>query len=341
MWITWIWAACSSAPVASKERPPALVAVEPVRKGSLADTWSYLGEVAALERAELAAGAAGSLVLVAKREGDRVERRELIAEVDPQLAMAEFEVARARAAQTEAERDQAKRTLDRVTRVEAGVIAPNEVESAQSEVRRLQAALEAAEADRAVAFAKLERHRVRAPFDGVVARRHVDPGDWVDPGTPVVDVVSTGAVEVRVDAPLQLARQIEPGQRVQLELDPAVSGLVAGVVPALDPVSRTAVVRVVPDGEAPGLVAGVSVPVAFSIEHSGGLVVPRDAIVVGAVDERVFKVEEGAAQPVVVRTVAASADAVLVEADGLAVDDAVVVRGNERLRPGQPVRVEP
>ncbi|MEO0605960.1 MAG: efflux RND transporter periplasmic adaptor subunit, partial [Myxococcota bacterium] len=188
---------------------------------------------------------------------------------------------------------------------------------------------------------KLERHRVRAPFDGVVARRHVDPGDRVNPGTPVVDLVSTGSVEVRVDAPLQLARQVEPGQTVELGLVPPLSATVAGVVPALDPVSRTAVVRVVPTGEAPGLVAGSSVPVAFSIQHEGGLVVPRDAIVVGAVDQRVFKVVESTAQPVTVRPVASSAGQVLVEADDLAAADAVVVRGNERLRPGQPVRVEP
>lgn len=341
MIVTWIWTACSSPPDGPSPRPAALVAVEEVREGTLADTWSYLGDVAALERAELAAGAAGALVAVTKREGDRVTARELVAEVDPQLALAEYEVARAKASQIEAERDQARRTLARVSQVRSGVLAPSEVEAAEAEVLRLDAAFEAAVADRAVAYAKLERHRVRAPFDGVVARRHVDPGDWVNPGTSVVDVVSTGAVEVRVDAPLQLARQVEPGQSVELRLDPPVAGTVGGVVPALDPISRTAVVRVVPAAEAPGLVAGTAVPVAFSIRYDGGMVIPRDAIVVGAVDERVFKVVEGAAQPVTVQTVASSAERVLVQADGLSVGDAVVVRGNERLRPDQPVRVEP
>ncbi|MEN0063512.1 MAG: efflux RND transporter periplasmic adaptor subunit [Myxococcota bacterium] len=341
MIVTWIWIACSSAPQAPPARPAALVAVTSVREGSLDDTWSYLGEVSALERAELAAGAAGALVAVTRREGEAVTAGELIAEVDPKLALAELEVARARADQIRAEQEQARRTLARVGKVRSGVLAPNEVEAAEADVARLDAALEAATADRHVAWAKLERHRVRAPFDGVVARRHVDPGDWVNPGTSVVDVVSTGATEVRVDAPLQLARQIEPGQAVELQLKPPVEAKVVGVVPALDPVSRTAVVRIVPPPEASGLVAGTAVPVAFSIQHDGGLVIPRDAIVVGATEERVFKIVEGAAQPIAVRRVASSAERVLVEADGLATDDVIVVRGNERLRPGQPVRVEP
>lgn len=340
MMLTWIWTACGTAPPSASPRPPALVAVAPVRRGSLADTWRYLGEVSALERAELAAGAAGTVVAVTRREGERVNAGELIAEVDPKLALAEFEVARARAEQIREEHAQAQRTLNRVSQVKSGVLAPNEIEASESDVRRLAAALEAAVADRVVAYARLERHRVRAQFDGVVARRYVDPGDWVDPGTGVVDMVSSGSVEVRVDAPLQLARQVQPGQAVEISVTPPVAATVAGVVPALDPISRTAVVRIVPPADTPGLVAGTAVPVAFSVQHEGGLVVPRDAVVVGAVDERVFKIVEGSAQSVTIRTVASNADHVLVEAEGLGDSDVVVVRGNERLRPGQPVRID-
>ena len=335
--------ACTATPDApggtASGPPPALVEVARVRAGTLADTWSYLGNVEALERAELAAGAEGTLVRVAVREGDAVEPDQLLAEVDPRLALAQFEAARAEARRTEEQLAQAKRTLDRLDRVNAGVLAANELETAQSTVRTLTAASEAAVAARHVAYARLERHRVRAPFAGVVARRHVDPGDWVSPGTAVLDVVSTGAVEVRVEAPLALASRVHAGEDAQIQATSPVAATIVGVVPALDPVSRTAVIRLRPEAPSAELVAGTAVSVAFAIEQQGGVVVPRDAIVSGAVEERVFKVVESSAQPVVVTSLASSADQVLVASEGLSEGDRIVVRGNERLRPGQPVRL--
>lgn len=329
----------SEAPAGS--RPPTLVGVGEVRAGTLDDTWSYLGDVRALERAELAAGASGTLAAVSVREGDAVKTGDVLAEVDLQLAAAEFGAARAGAERAREEHAQAERTLERLRRVDGGVLAANELEAAESTARTLGAAADAAEAARRVAAARLERHRVRAPFAGVVARRHTDPGDWVDPGTPVLDLVSTGSVEIRVEAPLDLARKVAPGEQAQLTGPTSITATIVGVVPALDPVSRTAVVRLAPDENPDWLVPGTATPVGFRIRHDGGLVVPRDAVVSGAVDERVFAVVEGTAHPIVVQTLASSADEVLVRGEGLTAGDSVVTRGNERLRPDQPVKVEP
>lgn len=342
MILTLFIAACGTTePAEPGDRPPALVETAAVRSGTLADTWSYLGDVRALERAELAAGASGTLSRVGVREGDTVRREQILAEVDLRLAAAELGAARAEAERAAEQLAQAQRTLDRLTRVQSGVLAASELEAAQSTARSLEAAADGAAAAQQVAWARLERHRVRAPFDGIVARRHVDAGDWVDPGTAVIDLVSTGAVEVRVEAPLELARKIRPGEQAQLDGPEPVSATIVGVVPALDPVSRTSVVRLTPDAQRDWLVPGSAAPVAFHIQHEGGLVVPRDALVTGAVDERVFVVVENSARAVTVTTVAASADEVLVRADDLKEGDAVVVRGNERLRPDQPVRIDP
>ncbi|MBX2796747.1 MAG: efflux RND transporter periplasmic adaptor subunit, partial [Myxococcales bacterium] len=218
--IAWLVAACSSPEQGAdgpSGPPAALVSVAEVQEGTLADTWSYLGEVRALERAELAAGAAGSLVQVTVREGQAVQAGQLLAEVDPGVASAQLAMAAAEARRMEEQLAQAQRTLDRLARVDAQVLAESELEAAQSSVRGLQAAADAARAAQRVAAATLQRHRVRAPFAGVVARRHVDPGDWVDPGRAVLDLVSTGAVEIRVEAPVALARRVAVGDEAQVQ----------------------------------------------------------------------------------------------------------------------------
>ena len=73
----------------------------------------------------------------------------------------------------------------------------------------------------------------------------------------------------------------------------------------------------------------------------GGVIVPRDAVVVGPTSSRVFVVQEGVARAVPVETMARTADQILVRAEGLKAGDVLVVRGNERLRPDQAVTVAP
>ncbi len=339
MFLLALIACLTSDPTAGADGPPPVsVEAAEAREGSLSDTWTVMGELRALERAELAAGASGAVQRVSAREGDRVESGAVLVEVDPSLASAELASAKAEARRVGAELEQAKTTLQRLSRVATGVLAATELDEAKTRVGALEAQEEGAAATVRLASARLGRHRVVAPFPGVVSRRYVDPGDWVDPGRAVLDLVRTDAVEVRIDAPLDLARRVSVGDAVQIG---AESGTVVGVVPALDLVSRTGVIRVKPDGPLPGLVPGSAVSVAFDVQMSGGVVVPRDAVVPGPTDSRVFRVVDGKAQAVTVVALATTADEVLVQSDLLSPGDLLVIRGNERLRPDQAVQVQP
>ncbi|NJK88690.1 MAG: HlyD family efflux transporter periplasmic adaptor subunit [Myxococcales bacterium] len=62
--------------------------------------------------------------------------------------------------------------------------------------------------------AELAQFQVVAPYDGVTAARLVDPGDWVTPGDPVLEVVSTSDLEVIVDGSKVLAGQVAEGDDV-------------------------------------------------------------------------------------------------------------------------------
>jgi multidrug efflux pump subunit AcrA (membrane-fusion protein) len=88
------------------------------------------------------------------------------------------------------------------------------------------------------------------------------------------------------------------------------------------------------------MLPGASLDVEFSIvRDEEGVVVPRDALVYGAVGVRVVRVEDGKATPVGVEVIATVDDQALVRGEGLAAGDSVVTRGNERLRPGQDVQI--
>lgn len=336
-------AACDAdepAPVSGGESPASLVSVAEVGDGKISQKWSFLGEVRAQARAEVAVGASGAVTKITVREGDRIEKGQLLLEVDPALAAARMDVTAADADQVNERLAQAKRDLERVEGLSERAVSRAEVERARSEVAALSADLASRRAAARQARAEYLRHLVRAPFNGVVARRAVDLGDWVTPGQAVLELVSTGDLDILVNIGPELLRSVEVGDPVTLTGAGTSVANVEAIVPALDPVARTSRVRLSPTEERDWLIPGSTVDVTFEVEaKEGGVVVPRDAVIEAQTGSRLVKVVDGKAQNVPVRVLARSTDALLVLGEGLSVGDEVVVRGNERLRPGQPVRV--
>jgi multidrug efflux pump subunit AcrA (membrane-fusion protein) len=123
-----------------------------------------------------------------------------------------------------------------------------------------------------------------------------------------------------------------------------VDAEVVGVVPSLDPATRTLKIRIRPVEARPWLMPGAPVDVGFPVRFESaaierGVIIPRDALVLGAVDTRVIVVVDGHAKPILVDVLATAGDRALVSGTGLEPGAVVVTRGNERLRPGQAVRV--
>jgi multidrug efflux pump subunit AcrA (membrane-fusion protein) len=124
---------------------------------------------------------------------------------------------------------------------------------------------------------------------------------------------------------------------------------VRGIVPSLDPSTRTIRVRLSPTEPRPWLMPGAPVDVAFPVtidtaqvsdaQAGSAVIVPRDALVLGAVDVRVLEVVDGSAKPIQVEVLARAGDRAVVRAPGLRAGAMLVTRGNERLRPGQSVRI--
>lgn len=345
--VLWAPVACEVAKSEALERsgpPPAPpVVVAEVREGGLTDAWVFLGEVRPLLAAELAAGADGEVKRVDVRVGDRTQAGQLLLELDTSLVRARVAAARASQVEGAEELAQAERERQRAERLGHTILPEAEIERDVSRAQSLDARTKRLHASAREAKAELGRHRVIAPFDGVIAARHVDPGDWVAPGDRVLELVDDTKVEIIVAGSAELAHRVDPGSKAWVRSgSKRVEAEITGVVRALDPSTRTSTLRLVPDEVPSWLIAGSSVEVVFTIERMNeGVVVPRDALVLGAVDTRIFEVIDDQVQPIVVQVVATAKDEALVVADGLAAGKRVVIRGNERLRPGQAVTVTP
>jgi RND family efflux transporter MFP subunit len=342
------------------EPPPAPVEVAAARGGELIDEWVFVGEVRSLRSAELALGAGGEIMMIDVREGDRVEAGVLLVEIDKREASARLSAAVSGRRESERELEQARREAERAATLGGQILAGEEIEQQASRADTLEARKLRMGAEISAAKAELSDYRLIAPFAGVIAGRHADLGQWVDPGETVLELVATEEVEVIVDIRPELAAQVHAGDHATLRPAGGLRDLgqvesatapaeVLGVVPSLDPGTRTLKVRLRPLESRRWLLPGAPVDVGFPVHYqttppgetsdAGQVIVPRDALVLGAVDTRVLIVVDGAAKPIQVEVRATAGDEAMVVGEGLTVGMSVVTRGNERLRPGQSVRV--
>ncbi|MGD8861996.1 MAG: efflux RND transporter periplasmic adaptor subunit [Myxococcales bacterium] len=323
---------------------PARVEVARAEAGNVARGWSFLAQVQPALESELASAVAGHVLEVRAREGDAVEEGQTLVVLDSRKARATLAAAKAKVSGTEAELAQARRQLARVQDMNAPTVSAPERERFQLSVDSLAARLEAERAEVQRLQVEVSQHTVGAPFAGAVKARLVDPGAWVESGTPLLQLVSQEQLEVHADVSAEIGSHLKVGDTARLvDGSHELPARIEGIVDALDPTTRTMLVRLSPqtDERRPSwLRSGRALQAAFEVTLEGeGVLVPRDAVLRGALDTRVMAVVDGKSEALTVEVLAPAGDRLLVRGDGLDVGTQVIVRGNERLSPGQPVEV--
>ncbi len=205
---------------------------------------------------------------------------------------------------------------------------------------------------------EIAQHTIRAPFAGYVVREQTQMGQWVSKGGAVATIADLDTVDVRVAVPEddEVALQLGSSVRVVLPalIDYVFEGTLVAIVPEADPRSRSfpVIVRITNphDEDGPLIKAGQFARAMLPVgPRRGAVLVPKDALVIQGGDASLFVVEDldgSAGRPELVgRVRAVPIEAGIayrgwIEVDGdVEPDQLVVVRGNERLRPGAEVRI--
>ncbi|MBT0962018.1 efflux RND transporter periplasmic adaptor subunit [Denitromonas iodatirespirans] len=327
---------------------PAVIVAES-RLQAVVEELRVSGTVTAPRSARLSPEVAGKVAALRVDVGSRVSKNEILVELDAELARLDLEVAQAAVAQaSEALADARRREADGRRLASARSLSASAHEALQSEVRADAALLRQREAERRGAQARLERHVLRAPFDGVISAKLTELGEWIAPGDEALALVAERGLWVDLQVPQAYFPRLDPKVPVQLRLDAlpdeALEARIERIVPVSDASARSFLLRVgiVRDGlpMTPGMSASAVLRLDAGRER---VVVARDALL-RHVDGRVtvWVVEAAGAQTQVVERVVRPGlgfDGMVEIVDGLEAGLRVVVEGNESLRPGQAVTV--
>lgn len=320
--------------------PPAAVRVAPAERLSLSPTTTVPGTVTSRHDARVAAEVTGTLVFVADtgtvvEEGDvvaRIENTQLRLVAAEAAASVQRETARLAFLAREAERLE--------TLYQDGTVARSTYEQTVNnrDVSRSELAVQQARLDQAQD--QLARTEIRAAFDGVVAERLAQAGERVSPGDLVVRLTAPRDLEIVARAPLASVPFLTEGLSLRVERDDEVaSAVIRTIVPFGDARSHLFEIRLdLPDdGDwSAGQAVRVAVPTGGQREV---VAVPRDALILRREGAAVFRINaENQAERIPV--LPGASDGTMIEVQGpVQAGDRIVIRGGERLRPGQPVTV--
>jgi len=342
----WLLAA-AALPVLAQEPAPVAVAMPEVRPA--VERIELTGSFTARRSAQLSPRLSGLVETIEIDAGDRVAAGDVIVRLDKRLAGLALAQAEASVAQARAARDEAVRLREEAERLGEDRFFPDtEIQARRSAVQVARAALDVATAERDTVAERVARHAIVAPFDGIIAEKLTEAGEWVETGTAVAELVAVDDLWLDVQAPQRLWPRLRQRSEVSVVVD-ALGGQVfaaevAARVPVSNPDARTFLLRLVLPHADPDITPGMSARINLRLTtDTDALLVPRDALIRYPDGTITVFVVERETRPATVRqrevTVGRVDGDMAVIESGLEAGQTVVVRGNEVLGDGDAVRI--
>lgn len=198
------------------------------------------GTLNPLHQAVLNARTGGEVMMVAARAGETVRAGQVIAAMDTRDLKLRALQAEATMQGNRAEALMAQQKLERMRPLrEQNYVSDNEISNAERQLEIRNAQVSASAAALAQVRQQMADAVVRAPFDGRIAERLVEPGQSVAPGTPLLKIVDLRLMELEAMVPETDMTTIKPGQIVSFQVDGFPGKNFAGRIARINPVART------------------------------------------------------------------------------------------------------
>jgi RND family efflux transporter MFP subunit len=242
------------------------------------------GRVEAVQRSTISAQASGRVLEVRYDVDDFVEQGEVVIRLSDSEQQARVRAAEGSLSEARARFDEATAEFQRIETIFADQLV------SQAEFDRARAARDSARARLESARAALEEAReqlgyttIVAPYPGIVTDRHVEVGEAVSPGSPLLTGISLEQLRVEISVPQRLVESLRRHREAQVVLDTGerVSAESLTIFPYADPATNTFRVRVnLPElNESAGLFPGMFVKTAIKLGEDRRLVVPSEAVI--------------------------------------------------------------
>ena len=277
------------------------------------------------------------------REGDLVKEGSPLVSIDTEILNKEIALSQTRVEQIELRIQHAKKNYKRLEELYAkDGVSERDYDDALYIYQDSLKEKQAAEDRLATLLIKKRKSVITAPFDGVILEKKIDTGDWVQQGKLLISIGSTNDLFVRVPVAETLLQFINIGEQVPVEVNAfkkEISGTIEDIAPTADPQTKNIFLKIrIPAMEkvAANMSATVFVPTSTPKKLS---IIPRDALIKFQGKDFVYSVKDNKAAILPVNIVTFLGDKIGADTQYFVPGMPVVIEGNERLQPDQPVTI--
>jgi membrane fusion protein (multidrug efflux system) len=267
-----------------EETPPVPVETSVPVRGDVYAMYTGTAPIEAFAEADVIAKVGGEVRQLLVEEGDEVKKGQVLARLDGERLRLELN-------ESEAKLRKLQRDYERNVDLQAkGLISEGDFEKIKYEMEALEAAFN-------LASLELDYTQIRAPIDGVVARRFVKLGNTISEGDALFKVTSLDPLVTYLHVPEREYRNVDPGQTVGIEIDAlggeTIVATVSRVSPIVDPQTGTFKITVEIFDEQRRIKPGMfgRIGVIYDV-HEDALQIPRSAIIEDQGTASVFVVED-------------------------------------------------
>ncbi len=278
-------AASVAAPTAEPSEPVEIAipveAEKPVR-GDISSYFETNARVVAERRVDVTSEGVGKCIAVKAEEGDRVEKGQILAELEKREALASLN-------QAEVQVRQQKAAYDRARMMWQEGLGP------EVEYENAKFAYEQALASYELQQAQLDNLTIKAPIGGIVTRREIQVGTLVTSGTPAFSIVDPTSYILEIHPPERDLARIQVGQTARVRIDAVPDREFRTTVRRINPAVENGTVRATLDFEPEDrehLKEGAFARVSLVMDtHENALLLPKDAVLDENGREYVFVIE--------------------------------------------------
>jgi RND family efflux transporter MFP subunit len=302
------------------------------------------GELRAQREATVRAEIGGSITQVAVEEGQPIRRGTLLGRIETRTLDDARQSAASAVRSAENQLAVARRELERTeTLVQAGALAARDVDTARAQVTAAEAQLADAKARMASAERQLGDTVLRAPIDGIVARRAVNAGDVVSVGSELFTIIDPSSMRLEASVPSDDLSRLRAGATVEFTVrgyDQRFQGRIERIAPQADAATRQVPIYVAIPNVGGRLVAGLFAEGRVISQSAEGLVVPGNAVNTAGSTPWVLRVRDGKTERVDVTLGLADPRTERVQLTAGVMQGDQLLRGAAQgITPGTPVQV--
>ena len=329
------------------------VIVDPVRYEDMRQTVRVLGRLIARQKGPAVARTAGVIGSFRVAVGDPIQKGDVIAVLMKNRLQWQHNLQKARFERDSAQVKTKKREIallrQELKRLNSLKSSPafsqarledkrQEVSVAESTVAEANAQLRMANANLQLTAISLNDAEIRAPYSGIISKRNAEVGSFVGIGSPVATIINNRAMEIEADIPARRLSSLAVNMVISAELanKHRFKAAVRAIIPDENPRTRTRAVRLRPIIDLNSSVVAINQSVTLFVPAGTSekiLTVHKDAVIIKKGKRVAFVADDKIAKMRVLELGQANGSRFIVNG-GLNEGELVVIRGNERLRPG-------